>query len=88
MSASGDIERHSAWQCVGCGRIDAPRPCVGICQDRKVELVDACALETLQARIAALEALLHLVTRTTPRDGGWERCWRRFQERAQRLLVE
>jgi uracil-DNA glycosylase len=25
-----------AWQCVGCGKIEAPQTCIGICQDRKV----------------------------------------------------
>ena len=29
------------WQCIGCGRVDAPQPCIGVCQDRKVELVAA-----------------------------------------------
>ena len=30
-----------AWQCIGCGRIEAPQPCLGICEDRKVEFVYA-----------------------------------------------
>lgn len=30
-----------AWQCIGCGKIEAPQTCVGICQDRKVEFVYA-----------------------------------------------
>jgi len=33
--------RFNAWQCIGCGRIDGPQACVGICQDRNTELVDA-----------------------------------------------
>lgn len=28
-----------AWQCIGCGRLDGPQPCVGICEDRPVLLV-------------------------------------------------
>jgi len=25
-------ERMTAWQCIGCGRIEGAQPCVGICQ--------------------------------------------------------
>ena len=28
-----------AWRCIGCGRIEAQRPCIGVCEDRKVRLV-------------------------------------------------
>jgi hypothetical protein len=80
-------ERHDAWQCIGCGRIDGPRPCLGICRDRKVELVDAAHLDRAHARIAALESLLQVIARTTPRDGGWEDSWRRLQARARLLLA-
>jgi len=44
------IETIKVWECVGCGRIDHPQPCVGICQDRKAEYVraeDYRKLETL-----------------------------------------
>jgi len=34
-------ERVTAWQCIGCGRIEGAQPCVGICQDRKTEFVYA-----------------------------------------------
>jgi len=30
-----------AWQCIGCGKIDAPQTCIGICQDCRVEFVYA-----------------------------------------------
>ena len=45
-----------AWQCIGCGRIEAPQPCVGICQDRKVLLVDANEHEAALARTLRAEA--------------------------------
>jgi hypothetical protein len=32
-------ESINAWQFSGCGRIDAPRTCVGICEYCKVEFV-------------------------------------------------
>ena len=34
-------EHITAWECIGCGRIEGARPCLGICQDRKVEFVYA-----------------------------------------------
>ena len=32
-------ERIKVWQCIGCGRIDDPKPCIGVCKDQKVEYV-------------------------------------------------
>ncbi len=87
---------HSAvevWQCIGCGRIEAPQPCIGVCQDRKVVLVGKAehdqALEDivqLQARIDALRSLLTRFTRATPREGGWQASWEQLQARAQQAL--
>jgi hypothetical protein len=34
-------ERVTAWQCIGCGRIEGAQPCVGICQDRRTDFVYA-----------------------------------------------
>jgi hypothetical protein len=78
--------RYPAWQCIGCGRIDGPQPCIGICRDRKVELVDAAELDRAQARIAELETLLHVLAHTTPHADAWERSWRQLQERARAVL--
>src|SRR3546814_10522694 len=30
-----------AWQCIGCGKLEAPQTCIGVCEDRKVELLPA-----------------------------------------------
>ena len=30
-----------AWQCIGCGKIEAPQTCIGVCRDRKVAFVYA-----------------------------------------------
>jgi len=35
------VETIEAWQCVGCGRLQADRPCIGVCTDRRIELVTA-----------------------------------------------
>ena len=79
-------ERLKAWQCIGCGKIDAPQPCLGICQDRKVELVYADEYDRLLARAKDLETLVRLLAQTTPRDGEWERSYRSLSEHARRVL--
>ena len=84
--ASPVAERIQGWRCIGCGKVDAPRPCVGICQDRKVELVDAADYDALQARVRELEAALALIARVTPREGALMASWLALQERARRLL--
>jgi hypothetical protein len=42
-------ESFKAWQCIGCGRLDGPAQCIGVCQDRKVELVYATEREAALA---------------------------------------
>ena len=80
-------ERMKAWQCIGCGKIDAPQPCIGICQDHKVELIYADEYDQLLARTQELQSLLRMLAQTTPRAGEWERSYRLLQERARRLLT-
>lgn len=80
-------ERITAWQCIGCGKIEAPRPCIGVCQDRPVELVDASTHDVALARISALEGVLRQLALTTPRDGEWERSYRALQQRARQLMA-
>lgn len=86
-------ETVKAWQCIGCGRIEAPQTCIGVCQDRKVEFVYATDHAQVVAELAeavrqrdALAALLRRVVHTTPRDGEWERALKRFQAEARELL--
>jgi hypothetical protein len=73
-------ERIKVWQCVGCGRIDHPQPCVGICRDQKAEFVAASDYDRL-------EALLHRIAFTTPKQGEFESAWRAFQRDARALLL-
>lgn len=84
-----------AWQCIGCGRLEGPQNCIGVCRDRKVELVYASELADAESRLAearaeaaALHALLRLLAGTTPRDGQWETSYRSMQERAKALLAQ
>lgn len=87
-------ETVKAWQCIGCGKIEAPQTCIGVCQDRKVEFVYAsehseALVELTQARRRAglLEALLRRLAATNPRHGGWEHSYRALQEQARATLA-
>jgi hypothetical protein len=82
------VEPIKVWQCIGCGRVEGPAQCIGVCQDRIAELVDVSELRAAQAEVDRLRALLTWVTHTTPRDGEWERTYRAFQEKARALLPE
>ena len=79
-------ERIQAWQCIGCGKIDGPRPCIGVCRDRKVDFVRAADYDLLLAHKNRLEAELRMLAQTTPRADDWERSFRWLQDRARKLL--
>jgi len=90
-NASG--ERVTVWQCIGCGKIEGPRPCIGVCEDRKVEVVYASIHDEAIAQLAlmrrqaeGLEAFIRRFARTTPREGEWERSYRAWQDQARRTL--
>lgn len=68
-----------AWQCIGCGRVEADGRCVGICEDRPVRLVSAADYEALAAFVLRLAS-------STPREGQWERSYRALQQEAKELL--
>jgi hypothetical protein len=83
----------TAWQCIGCGRLEAPQNCIGVCQDRKVELVSAYdyaeargALDDATERIAALESLVAKLAHVTPRDDAWQRTYLGLQHEARALM--
>lgn len=86
-------ERITAWQCIGCGRIEGAQPCVGICEDRRTEFVYAADYDEVLAQLAlarkqteVLAALVRQLVVTTPREGGWESTYRALQARARRIL--
>ena len=92
--AEPSFDSIPAWQCIGCGRIEAPQNCVGICQDRRVEFVYASehaqALHDLAAATRERDALHRLVRRlafTKPREGEWERSYRMLQQEARAVLA-
>jgi len=86
------VERVKAWQCVGCGRIEVPQECVGVCEFERMEIVYAFeheqALAAERAKRERLEALVRHLARITPREGEWERSWKALQQQARRVLDE
>lgn len=84
----GSGDRVTAWQCIGCGRVEAPQPCIGVCQDRKVDFVVAAEYEKALARIERFEMLARQLAYSLPRDDQWERSYRAMQDLARRILAE
>jgi hypothetical protein len=87
-------ERVTAWQCIGCGRVEGPQPCIGVCQDRKKEFVHAAdydavlaQLSRARAQVQELTALLYQLAHTMPRESGWELTYRAMQVRAKQALA-
>jgi hypothetical protein len=87
------IHAIDAWQCIGCGRVEAPQNCVGICEDRRVKLVHASAYAAVSDEASALrrerDALRSLVARLAwshPRPDQWQRSYRALQVQARALL--
>jgi hypothetical protein len=92
---STTVDIVTVWQCTGCGRIEAPQPCIGVCEDRLARFVAAVdheealgRLQAAQQKAAALEGLMHRLTLTSPREGEWKNCYKTFQAEARRLLSE
>lgn len=79
-------ERTTAWQCIGCGRIDSDATCMGVCQDRKVVLVSAADYDEAQRQIDELRLFIRQLANVEPRGETWERSYKALQERARRLL--
>ena len=81
-------ERMKAWQCIGCGRIEATATCLGICQDVPITVVSAADYDALQRELDGVRLFLRQLVHTSPHGGEWERSYRALQERAHRLLGE
>lgn len=85
-------ERVTAWQCIGCGRIEAPAQCIGVCRDRKVEFIEAAdhdaEVEAWRQRVEALAAVVRQIANTTPNEGQCARTWKALQKRAREALID
>ena len=82
-----------AFQCMGCGRIDVPRECIGICQDRLMKIVAAgdylAAVErarSAEREVEAMRTLLRQIAHVSPDDDRWQETLEAFQLRARALL--
>ena len=80
------VETIEGWRCIGCGKVDAPRPCIGVCQDKRVELVLAEDYAELAWRVEQLEAALSLIAHVTPKPDALAASWTALQARARMLL--
>ena len=87
------IDRVSVWQCIGCGKIEAPQPCIGVCEDHRVDMVYAWQYDAAMAQAAlvrrqaqALEAFVRRFAHTTPHAGQWESSYRALQAQARQIL--
>jgi hypothetical protein len=83
-----------AWQCIGCGKIEAPQPCIGVCRDHKILMVGkddyerACgAGDALRARLAQAQAMLRRFGLAKPIKGQWERSWLALQAQVREALA-
>jgi hypothetical protein len=88
------VEVIEGWRCIGCGRVEASRPCVGICQDRRASFVELdnflVALEraeTSEARASALANFVRLVATIRAKPGGEETTLTALRNRAQAALA-
>jgi hypothetical protein len=88
------VEVIDGWRCIGCGRVEASRPCIGICQDRRARLVELDALvaaiehaEALAANASALAAFVRIVASTRAKVGSEEATLAALRSRAQALIA-
>ena len=79
--------RITAWECIGCGRIEGAQPCLGICQDRKVEFVYADEHAKVLAQLQRMTAFVQQLAWLHPHDDAWEKSFRALQQRARRVLA-
>src|SRR5690242_10847181 len=79
-------DRVEVFQCIGCGKIEAPQPCIGVCRDRRTQLVYAEDYDALLTESDVLRAVLRQIAIVTPREGECLRSWEALQARARRVL--
>jgi hypothetical protein len=80
------VDRFRAWQCIGCGKIESPQPCIGVCRDRAAEFVDATDYDRLFHEVEILRGIARDLATITPREGEWERSYKALQSRARKAL--
>lgn len=93
VDSGKDVNRISVWQCIGCGRVELPQPCIGVCSDRKVEFVASVDFDELQRRFRELEGeyqrlveFMRMMARNTPKPGHWEASYKNLQASVEKRL--
>jgi len=88
-----EVEPAIVWQCLTCGLVEAPQPCLGVCIRRSGEFLNADRHVELEARLVAvqcqtskLRVLIRQFASVTPHVGQWQKASRFFEERAIKLL--
>lgn len=88
-------EYIQAWQCIGCGKIEAPQPCIGVCRDRKVFFIGKGEHEAALGEIARLRAQLRSVAShlqrfglAAPRPGQWEAAYTALRDEVRALVAD
>ncbi|UXI70487.1 hypothetical protein [Tahibacter amnicola] len=81
------------WQCIGCGRIELPQICIGVCRDEKRYLVSAHALDASVAENERLRRVLGEVcsrlqrfAHARPRENRWEAAFLSLQAEVAALI--
>ena len=89
-----EVDVIEGWGCPRCGRVDAPRPCLGICIRRPGLVADVAEYREYagQAERAAeadrtLSAFAHLVAGVCPRPGHEQQTVESLRARARALLA-
>lgn len=67
------MDTLDAWQCIGCGKLEAAHNCIGVCQDRRVELVYTSEYAALASELTAVEAQRDALAGLVQRIGGLRR---------------
>jgi hypothetical protein len=83
-----------AWQCIGCGKIEAPQPCIGVCRDRKVFFIGKGEHEAALAEIGRLRAQLQTAAShlqrfalAAPHPQQWESAYAALRDEARALVA-
>jgi hypothetical protein len=82
MDIQESPEYIPVWQCIGCGRIEAPQTCIGVCRDNKVLFIDKDTHERALAEIARVREELTSVrerllkfSQCSPKNGLFEQTF-------------
>jgi len=83
------------WQCIGCGRIEAPQTCIGVCRDKKVFVIGKGeheeALEQLaelRRQLAAARSQLQRFAQCTPKQDQADQAFSALQTQVRVLLKQ